>query len=90
MNFNFSTKGLSIGTSEDSNNSLFNNTGIKIYNYQTLNAIFNNKGSGVDKLIVTGTAQMGCLKIMKSTRNNENVTKIFHLNKLIENLTDLE
>lgn len=90
MNFNFSTKGLSIGTSEDSNNSLFNNTGIKIYNYQTLNAIFNNKGSGVDKLIVTGTAQIGYLKIMKSTRDNEKVTKIFHLNKLIEDLTDLE
>ena len=59
MSFNFSTKGLSVGTSADSNNSLLDNTGIRVYNYEKLNAIFNNKGSGIDKLIVTGTAQIG-------------------------------
>lgn len=90
MSFNFSTKGLSVGTSNDSNNLLLDNTGIRVYNYEKLNAIFNNKGSGVDKLIVTGTAQIGYLKIVKSIRDNEPVTKIFHLNKLIEQLTDLE
>ena len=56
MSFNFSTKGLSVGTSTDANNSLLDNTGIRVYNYEKLNAIFNNKGSGIDKLIVTGTA----------------------------------
>lgn len=90
MSFNFSTKGLNIGTSVDANNSLLNNTGIKIYNYNKLNTIFNNKGSGIDKLIVTGTAQLGYLKFVKSTKNNEPVTKIFVLKSLIEDLEDLE
>lgn len=90
MNFNFSTKGLSVGTSTDSNNSLLDNTGIRVYNYEKLNAIFNNKGSGIDKLIVTGTAQLGYLKVIKSTKNSKKATKFFHLKALIEVLTDLE
>ena len=90
MSFNFSTKGLSVGTSTDANNSLLDNTGIKVYNYEKLNAIFNNKGSGIDKLIVTGTAQIGYLKFAKSTKNGKKVTKIYHLKELIEDLEDLE
>ena len=90
MNFNFSTKGLSIGTSTDPNNSLLDNFGIRVYNYAKLNAIFNNKGSGIDKLIVTGTAQIGYLKFVKSTKSGKKVTKIFHLKELIEDLEDLE
>jgi hypothetical protein len=90
MTYNFGTKGLSIGTSQDSNNSLLDNTGIKVYNYDELNAIFNNKGSGIDKLIVTGTAQIGYLRFIKSTKNDKPVTKIFHLNQVIEDLKDLE
>ena len=89
MSFNFSTSGLSVGTSLDANNSLLDNTGIKVYNYNKLNAIFNNKGSGIDKLIVTGTAQLGYLRFVKSTKNNKPVTKIFHLKNLIEDLEDL-
>ena len=89
MTFNFSTNGLAIGTSTDANNSLLDNTGIKVYNYNKLNAIFNNKGSGIDKLIVTGTAQIGNLKFIKSTKNNKPVTKIFHLKSMIEDLEDL-
>lgn len=94
MSFNFSTKGLSVGTSTDANNSLLDNTGIRVYNYEKLNAIFNNKGSGIDKLIVTGTAQIGYLKFAKSTKTVKNVTKkvtkIYHLKELIEDLEDLE
>lgn len=94
MSFNFSTKGLSVGTSTDANNSLLDNTGIRVYNYEKLNAIFNNKGSGIDKLIVTGTAQIGYLKFVKSTKTVKNVTKkvtkIYHLKELIEDLEDLE
>ena len=90
MKFNFSTNGLSICTSQDPINALFNNTGVKVYNYQKLTAIFNNKGSGMDKLIVTGTAQIGYLKFVKSAKNNKPVTKIFHLKELIEDLEDLE
>lgn len=90
MSFNFSTKGLNVGTSTDPNNSLLDNTGIKVYNYEKLNAIFNNKGSGIDKLIVTGTAQIGYLKFIKSIKNDKKVTKIYHLKNLIEDLHDLE
>lgn len=90
MTFNFNTKGLAIGTENDENNSLLDNRGIRVYNYTKLSAIFNNKGSGIDKLIVTGTAQLGYLRFVKSTKDNGKVTKIFHLNKLIEDLHDLE
>ena len=90
MSFNFSTKGLNIGTSSDPNNSLLDNTGIKVYNYEKLNAIFNDKGSGIKKLIVTETAQIGYLRFVKGTYNNENVTDIYHLKNLIEHLEDLE
>lgn len=90
MSFNFSTKGLAIGSSLDSNSSLLDNTGIKVYNYDKLNAIFNNKGSGIKKLIVTETAQIGYLRFVKGTYNNQNVTDIYHLKKLIEDLEDLE
>ena len=37
MSFNFSTKGLSVGSSLDPNNSLLDNTGIRVYNYTKLN-----------------------------------------------------
>lgn len=90
MSFNFSTKGLNVATSTDPNNSLLDNRGIRVYNYNKLNAIFNNKGSGIDKLIVTGTAQIGYLKFVKSIKNSTRVTKIYHLKNLIEDLHDLE
>ena len=90
MSFNFSTQGLNVGTSTDSNNLLLDNKGIRVFNYNTLNAIFNNKGSGIEKLIVTGTAQLGYLRFIKSTKDGKPVTKIFHLNRVIEDLHDLE
>lgn len=90
MSFNFSTKGLNVGTSSDANNSLLDNHGIKVYNYDKLNAIFNDVGSGIRKLIVTETAQIGYLKFIKGTYNNENVTDIYVVKNLIEDLEDLE
>ena len=90
MSFNFSTRGLSIGSSLDPNNSLLDNTGIRVYNYDKLNAIFNDVGSGIRKLIVTETAQIGYLKFVKGTYNNENVTDIYVVKNLIEDLEDLE
>ena len=90
MSFNFSTKGLNVGTSSDANNSLLDNHGIKVYNYNKLNAIFNDVGSGIRKLIVTETAQIGYLKFVKGTYNNENVTDIYVVKNLIEDLEDLE
>lgn len=89
MKYNFSTEGLRIGNSIDADNALFDNTGVKVYNYETLNAIFNHKGSGIDKLIVTTSAQLGYLKIVKGTKNNNKVTRFYHLENLIESLEDL-
>ena len=89
MKYNFSTEGLRIGNSNDADNALFDNTGVKVYNYEILNAIFNHKGSGIDKLIVTTSAQIGYLKIVKGTKNGKKVTKFYHLENLIESLEDL-
>ena len=98
MNFNFSTKGLAIGTTTDVNNSLFDNTGIKVFNYEKLTAIFNYKGSGIEKLIVTGSSQIGYFKTEKSTKTylldgtqvTKKANKHFFLKELIEDLEDLE
>ena len=98
MNFSFNTKGLAIATSNDPNNSLLDNTGIRVFNYTKLNAIFNYKGSGIDKLIVTGNAQIGYFRTIKSTKTydlngtqvTKKVNKHFYLKELIEDLEDLE
>lgn len=90
MSYDFTTAGLKVGKSTDDNNTVLDNNGIRSYNKTELNAIFNKNGSGVDKLIVTGTAQIGYLKIKKTIRNGKKRTSIYHLEELIENLTDLE
>ena len=70
------------------------NNGLQVRNYDTLLAIYNNNGSGVAKLIVTGDSQIGYMKTMKRTitRNgkSEKVTSEFYLRDLIEDLEDLE
>lgn len=90
MSYDFTTAGLKVGKSTDDNNTVLDNNGIRSYNKTELNAIFNKNGSGINKLIVTGTAQIGYLKIKKTIRNGKKRTSIYHLEELIENLTDLE
>lgn len=90
MSYNFNTDRLKIAKSDDPVNSELDNKGIKIYNYSKLTAIFTDKGSGIDKLIVTGTAQIGYLKFVKNHKNGANCTTIHVLEQLIEDLTDLE
>ena len=90
MSYNFNTDRLRIAKSDDPINSTYDNKGVKIFNYSTLSAIFTDKGSGIDKLIVTGTAQIGYLKFVKNIKNGEKCTTIHVLDELIENLTDLE
>ncbi len=89
MNFNFKTDGLEVAKENNETNSKLDNKGIRVFNYSELKAVFNNNGSGIDKLIVTGTAQIGYLKIVKGVRNGKKVTQLFHLNNLIEDLQDL-
>ena len=93
MSFDFTTKGLKVGSTDDPNNAILDNTGTKIYNYDNLTAVFNHRGSGVDKLIVTGSAQVGYLKFHKGEKImngvTKKVTKIYHVENMIEDLDDL-
>lgn len=90
MKYSFGTNALKIADSNSKINSELNNKGLKIYNYAILSAIFSDKGSGIDKLIVTGTAQIGYLKFVKGYKKSKKCTTIFHLNNLVEDLIDLE
>ena len=90
MNYSFQTDALKISTSESKINSKFDNTGVKVYNYELLMAIFNHRGTGVGDLIVTGTAQVCYLKFMKSTKNGKPITAIHHIISEIQTLEDLE
>lgn len=89
MYYNFSTRELAINSVDSEVSAKLDNQGVKVYNYAKLSSVFNHNGSGIDKLIVTGTAQIGYLKIVKGTKNSKKVTQIFHLDNLIEDLNDL-
>lgn len=96
MNFNFSTAGLTIGSLGVDISSTLNNQGLKIYNLNTLIAIFNKNGAGVDKLIVTTSIQLQNILLKKrqivrpDTNQTIDVISGFWLENLIETLEDLE
>lgn len=90
MKYTFTTDELKIQSTNDPINSALDNQGIRVYNYTTLKSVLNDKGSGFDDLIVTNTAQIGYLKFVKATdENNEPVTDIHHLVSNIQNVEDL-
>ena len=90
MKYTFTTDELKIQSTNDPINSALDNQGIRVYNYATLKSVLNDKGSGFDDLIVTNTAQIGYLKFVKATdENNEPVTDIHHLVSNIQNVEDL-
>lgn len=94
MNYSFTTDALSILSKDKQNNSKLDNNGLRVYNYETLIAIYNSNGSGVDKLIVTNSAQIGYFKSVKRNiirkGSARHVTSEFYLEELIEDLEDLE
>ena len=91
MSYTFGTNDLSIANSNDPVNARINNQGLKVYTYNTLNSIFNHKGSGFNKLIVTGDSQLGNISITKATdENGDACTDINHLVSNIKTLADLE
>lgn len=91
MKYAFGTKDLSIANSNDPVNARINNQGLKVYTYDTLQAIFNHRGSGVQSLIVVGGAQLGNLLIVKEKdENGDDCTDINYLVSKIQKLTDLE
>lgn len=91
MSYTFGTKDLVIANSNDPVNARINNQGLKVYTYNDLQAIFNHKGSGVQKLIVVGDAQLGNISVVKSTDGKGNpCTDINYLVSNVQTLSDLE
>ena len=91
MSYTFNTDELSIAKSDDPVNAKINNSGMRVCSYNELKAIFNDKGTGIQKLIVVGSAQLGNLQIVKATdENGEACTDFHHLVSNIQELTDLE
>ncbi len=91
MSYTFGTNDLSIANSNDPVNARINNQGLKVYTYNTLNSIFNHKGTGIQKLIVVGDSQLGNISIVKATdENGKACTDINHLVSNIKTLADLE
>jgi phage-related protein len=91
MSYTFGTKDLTIANSNDPVNARINNQGLKVYTYNTLQSIFNHRGTGVQKLIVVGDTQLANISIVKGTdENGEACTDINHLVSNIQNLSDLE
>ena len=91
MAYTFGTNDLHIAKSTDPVNTRINQQGLKVFTYQELNAIFNHRGAGVKKLIVTNDAQIGNVSITKAIDDNGNACTDFnHLVSNIQELSDLE
>lgn len=91
MSYAFGTNDLTIAKSTDPVNARINNQGLKVYTYNTLQSVFNHKGTGIQKLIVVGDAQIGNLSIVKTTdENGAACTDINYLVSNIKTLSDLE
>lgn len=91
MSYTFGTHDLTIANSNDPVNARINNQGLKVYTYNTLNSIFNHRGTGVQKLIVVGDTQLANISIVKAIdENGEPCTDINHLVSNIQDLKDLE
>lgn len=91
MSYTFGTKDLSIANSNDPVNARINNQGLKVYTYNDLQAIFNHRGAGIQKLIVVGDAQLGNISITKAVDENGNAcTDINYLVSNVQTLGDLE
>lgn len=91
MSYTFGTNDLVIAKSTDTVNARINNQGLRVFTYNELSAIFNHKGSGIKKLIVTEDAQIGNVSIVKSTDKNGNpCTDVNYLVNNFATLSDLE
>ncbi len=91
MSYTFGTKDLTIANSNDPVNASINNQGLKVFNYKTLQAIFNHRGTGVQKLIVVGDTQLANLSIVKAIDEaGEECSDINFLVSNIQSLSDLE
>ena len=91
MSYNFGTDALDINKTDSPNSAKINNEGMKLYNYDNLKLISNQNGTGIQKLIVVGDAQIGYLRFVKEKdEKNQECTDIHHLVSNIQTLEDLE
>lgn len=91
MSYTFGTKDLNIANSNDPVNASINNQGLKVFNYRTLQAIFNHRGAGMQKLIVVGDTQLANIAIVKAKdENGDDCTDFNFLVSNIQSLSDLE
>lgn len=91
MSYTFGTNDLHIASSTDPVNTRINQQGLKVYTYNELQALFNHRGAGIQKLIVVGDAQLGNLSIVKAKDASGNdCTDINYLVSNVQTLHDLE
>jgi len=91
MTYTFGTNDLHIAKSTDPVNTRINQQGLKVYSYTDLQAIFNHRGAGIQKLIVVGNAQLGNVSITKSKDSAGNpCTDFNYLVSNVQKLSDLE
>jgi len=91
MSYTFGTNDLHIASSTDPVNTRINQQGLKVFTYNELQALFNHRGAGIQKLIVVGDAQLGNLSIVKAKDASGNdCTDINYLVSNVQTLHDLE
>lgn len=91
MSYTFGTKALNIANSNDPVNASIDNQGLKVFNYRTLQSIFNHRGVGIQKLIVVGDTQLANISIVKAKdENGDDCTDFNFLVSNIQSLSDLE
>ena len=96
MTYTFGTREFTIVDSTDLVSLRMNNRGVKIYNRQKLQSIFNHNGTGVDKLIAVESIQLQSLKMKpikmtsKHFEGEKDGVGFFNLKQLIQKLEDLE
>lgn len=91
MSYTFDTNDLHIAKSTDPANTRINQQGLKVFTYDKLNAIFNHRGAGIQKLIVVGDAQLGNVSVVKTKDSAGNpCTDFNYLVSNIQTLSDLE
>ena len=91
MSYTFGTNDIHIAKSTDPVNTRINQQGLRVFSYNELQALFNHRGAGIQKLIVVGDAQLGNVSITKSKDEFGNpCTDINHLVSNIQTLADLE
>lgn len=91
MSYTFGTNDLHIAKSTDPVNTRINNQGLRVFSYNDLQALFNHRGAGIQKLIVVGDAQLGNISVVKTKDSNGvDCTDFNYLVSNVQTLSDLE